>query len=154
MMPPKAATPRRTSVCGRVYRAALYLYPSAFRREFSSEMTRDFHEATEETRSAGHRRDLLALWVSMGTDLARTIVVQWLRTGLPVLLLCSTAGAIAAASVAANVLPHAPFAVPEAAHDRDLMMIVLLTCVVLAVIVATILFTFWFSRPMFRRHRR
>jgi hypothetical protein len=154
MMPAKAATPRRTSVGGRVYHAALYLYPSAFRREFSSEMTRDFHEATEETRRAGRRRDLLTLWLGLGADLARTIVVQWLRTGLPFLLLCSTAGAIATASVAANVLPRALFAVPEAAHDRDVMMLLLLTCVVLAVIVATILFTFWFSRPMFRRHRR
>jgi hypothetical protein len=34
------------------------------------------------------------------------------------------------------------------------MTLLLLTCVVLLVIVATILFTFWFSRPMFRRHRR
>jgi hypothetical protein len=141
-------------VSKRLYRAALYLYPGAFRREFSSEMTRDFHEATEETRRAGTRRDLLALWACIGADLARTIVVQWLRTGLPVLLLCSTAGALAAASVAANVLPHAAFAVPETAHDRDVMTLLLLTCVVLAVIVATILFTFWLSRPMFRRHRR
>ena len=47
-----------------------------------------------------------------------------------------------------------PFAVPATAHDRDLMTLVLLTCVVLLVIVTTILFTFWFSRPVFRRHRR
>ena len=34
------------------------------------------------------------------------------------------------------------------------MTLMLLTGVVLLVIVATILFTFWFSRPLFRRHRR
>jgi predicted lysophospholipase L1 biosynthesis ABC-type transport system permease subunit len=141
-------------VSHKVYRAALYLYPAAFRREFSSEMTRDFHEATHEAARAGRRRDLLALWAGIGADLARTIVVQWLRTGLPVLLLCSTAAALAAASVAANVLPRAPFDVPSTAHDRDVMTLILLTCVVLLVVAATILFTFWFSRPMFRRHRR
>lgn len=135
----------------KVYRAALYLYPATFRREFSSEMTRDFHEAMQE---AGQGRDRLMLWAGIGADLARTIVAQWLRTGLPVLLLCSTAAALAAASVAANVLPHTPFDVPATAHDRDVLTLVLLTCVVLLVIVATILFTFWFSRPMFRRHRR
>jgi predicted lysophospholipase L1 biosynthesis ABC-type transport system permease subunit len=141
-------------ISNRVYRAALYLYPAAFRREFSSEMTRDFHEATCEARRAGRRRDLLTLWAGIGADLARTIAVQWLRTGLPVLLLCSTAAALAAASVAANVLPHAPFDVPATAHDRDVMTLILLTCAVLLIIVATILFTFWFSRPLFRRHRR
>lgn len=138
-------------VSNKVYRAALYLYPAAFRREFSSEMTRDFREATQE---AAHRRDRLALWAGIGVDLASTIVVQWLRTGLPVLLLCSTVAALAAATVAANVLPRTPFDVPATPHDRDVMTLVMLTGVVLLVIVATILFTFWFSRPMFRRHRR
>jgi hypothetical protein len=141
-------------IADQVYRAVLHLYPEAFRREFSTEMTRDFHEATREARRAGRRRDLLTLWAGIGADLASTIVVQWLRTGLPALLLCSTAAALAAASVAANVLPHAPFDVPATAHDRDLMTLILLTCAVLLIIVATILFTFWFSRPLFRRHRR
>ena len=146
--------PRPKSVGARLYYAALFLYPSAFRREFSSEMAREFDEATEETRLAGRRRGLLALWTRIGTDLARTVVVQWMRTGLPVLFLCSMIGAIVAASVAANVLPREPFAVPAAAADRDLMTLLLLAGAVLLVIAATILFTFWFSRPLVRRHRR
>jgi predicted lysophospholipase L1 biosynthesis ABC-type transport system permease subunit len=137
----------------QLYRAALFLYPPAFRREFSREMARDFEEATDETGRAG-RRHLLSLWGRIGADLARTVVIQWLRTGLPILLLCSTLGAVVAASVAANVLPRQPFTVPATAHDRDVMTLILLTIVVLLVVVATILFTFWFSRPMFRRHRR
>jgi hypothetical protein len=76
----------------KVYRAALYLYPATFRREFSTEMTRDVHEAMQEV---GHGRDRLMLWAGIGADFARTIVVQWLRTGLPVLLLSSAAGALA-----------------------------------------------------------
>ena len=141
-------------VSKRVYHAALYLYPAAFRREFSSEMTRDFDEATDETKRAGGRRDLVALWLCMSADLARTVTVQWIRTGLPILLLCSAIAAIAAASVAANLVPHAPVVIPAAADDRDLMTLILLTGVVMVVIAATILFTFWFSRPLLRRHQR
>lgn len=138
----------------KLYRAALFLYPPAFRREFSSEMTRDVHDATEDTRRSGSRRDLLALWGRIGADLARTVALQWLRTGLPALLLCSGLGAVVAASVAANMVPREGLTAPAAVHDRDLMMIIFLTGVVLLVIVATILFTFWFTRPFFHRHRR
>jgi len=151
---PRGVRPRLASVGSRLYTAALFLYPPAFRREFSTEMARDFKEATEDTRLAGRQSDLLALWARVGADLAKTVVVQWIRTGLPILALCSITGAVVAASVAANVLPRAPFAVPAAAADRDLMTLILLTGVVLLVNVATILFTFWFSRPLFRRHRR
>jgi hypothetical protein len=44
--------------------------------------------------------------------------------------------------------------VPASAHDRDLMTLLLLTGTVLLVIVATIVFTFWFARPVARRRRR
>ncbi|HET6956107.1 MAG TPA: hypothetical protein VFI56_05980 [Vicinamibacterales bacterium] len=151
---PRSARPHLASVGSRLYAAALFLYPPGFRREFSSEMARDFTEATEDTRRAGRQSDLLALWARVGADLATTIVVQWIRTGLPILAACSIAGAVVAASVAANVLPRAPVTVPAATADRDLMTLILLTGVVLVVIVATILFTFWFSRPLLRRNRR
>ena len=142
------------NIGARLYYAALFLCPPAFRREFSSEMTRDFHEATREAGRAGRRRDLLALWAGIGADLARTLVVQWLRTGAPVLVIGSVASAIAATRVATNVLLREPLPVPASAHDRDLMTLMLLTGTVLAIIVATIVFTFWFSRPLFGRHRR
>jgi hypothetical protein len=153
-MPVRTVPPRFAAVGARLYSAALFLYPPAFRREFSSEMARDFSEATEDTRLAGRQSELLALWAHAGADLARTVVVQWLRSGLPLLAACSIAGALVAASVAANVLPRASVAVPAATTDRDLMTLIILTGVVLLVIVATILFTFWFSRPLLRRHRR
>jgi len=44
--------------------------------------------------------------------------------------------------------------VPPAAADRDLLTLLILTGVVLTVIVATIVFTFWFSRPLPRRRTR
>ena len=144
---------RPRSIGARVYGAALCLCPPAFRREFSTEMARDVDDAAEDMRSGGGVASLL-LWIGIAADLAATIVVQWLRTGWPVLAACSIAGAIAATRVAGNMLLHEPLPVPASAHDRDLMTLMLLTGTVLLVIVATIVFTFWFARPVARRHRR
>jgi len=144
--------PRPRGIGARVYRAALFLCPPAFRREFSTEMARDVDDAAEDMRSAGGAAALL-LWIGIAADLAATVVVQWLRTGWPVLAACSLAGAIAATRVAANMLLHEPLPVPASAHDRDLMTLLLLTGTVLLVIVATIVFTFWFCHPVRRRHR-
>ena len=148
----QAGMPRLKGVGARVYYAALFLCPPAFRRKFSAEMARDVDDAAEDMRSAGGAAALL-LWIGIAADLAATVVVQWLRTGWPVLAACSLAGAIAATRVAANMLWHEPLPVPASADDRDLMTLMLLTGTVLAVIVATIVFTFWFAKPL-RRHRR
>jgi hypothetical protein len=146
--------PRLRGTGARVYYAALFLCPPAFRREFSSEMALDVDEAADDTRREGRAYARLMLWARISADLATTVVVQWLRTGLPVLALCSVAGAIAATRVAANVLWHEPVSVPAAAYDRDVLTLLFLTGTVLLVIVATILFTFWFSAPLLRRRRR
>jgi hypothetical protein len=145
--------PRLHGLGARLYYAALFLCPPAFRREFATEMARDVDEAAEDLRGDGSVAALL-LWIGIASDLARTIVEQWLRTGWPVLAACSIAGAIAATRVAANVLWHEPIAVPATAHDRDLLTLMLLTGTVLLVIVATIVFTFWFGRPVARRRPR
>jgi len=148
-----AGRPRLRGIGARVYYAALFLCPPAFRREFSNEMARDVDDAAEDMRSDGGAVALM-LWIGIAADLASTVVVQWLRTGWPVLATCSIAGAIAATRVAASMLPHQPLPVPASAHDRDLMTLMLLTGTVLLVIVSTIVFTFWFSRPAPRRRRR
>ena len=147
-----AGRPRLRGIGARIYYAALFLCPPAFRREFSSEMARDVDEAAEDMRSAGGAAALM--WIGIAADLGATVVVQWLRTGWPVLAACSIAAAIAATGVAANMLWHEPLPVPASAHDRDLMTLLLLTGTVLLVIVATIVFTFWFARPVSRRRRR
>ena len=148
-----AGRPRPRGIGARIYGAALFLCPPAFRREFSTEMTRDVDDAAEDMRSAGGAASLM-LWIGITIDLASTVVVQWLRSGWPVLAACSIAGAIAATRVAANMLLHEPLPVPASAHDRDLMTLMLLTGTVLLVIVSTIVFTFWFSRPLPRRRPR
>ena len=145
--------PRLRCIGARIYYAALFLCPPAFRREFSAEMARDVDDAAEDMRSAGGAASLM-LWIGITIDLASTVVVQWLRSGWPVLAACSIAGAIAATRVAASMLLHDALPVPATAHDRDMMTLMLLTGTVLAVIVATIVFTFWFVRPTQRRRRR
>jgi hypothetical protein len=152
-MTANAGRPRLRCFGARVYHAALFLCPPAFRREFSAEMARDVDDAAEDMRSAGGIA-VLMLWIGITSDLASTVVVQWLRSGWPLLAACSIAGAMAATRVAANMLLHEPLPVPASAHDRDLMTLMLLTGTVLLVIVATIVFTFWFSRPLPRRRRR
>ena len=148
-----AGRPRPRGIGARVYGAALFLCPPAFRREFSTEMARDVDDAAEDMRSGGAAAARLR-WIGIAADLAATVVVQWLRTGWPVLATCSLAGAIAATRVAASMLWHEPLPVPASAYDRDLMTLLLLTGTVLLVIVATIVFTFWFARPVARRRRR
>jgi hypothetical protein len=148
-----AGRPRLRSVGARVYRVALFLCPPAFRRDFSTEMARDVDDAAEDMREAGGAAALL-LWIGIAADLVVTVVRQWLRTGWPVLAACSFAGAIAATRVAASMLWHEPLVVPAGAQDRDLMTLLLLVGTVLLVIVATIVFTFWFARPVERRRRR
>src|SRR5437016_13923161 len=86
-----------------LYRAALYLYPPAFRREFSPEMVRDFDEARHETGRAGEGRGLWAFRAEMGVDLTCTVVLQWVRTGLPLIVLVSAIAPLIAASALATL---------------------------------------------------
>jgi hypothetical protein len=149
-----SAMPRIKHRGARLYHAMLFMCPPAFRREFASEMAQDVDAALDELPLDVNRTARLAFWTQIGADLARTIARQWLRTGLPILLPCSAIGATAALSLAARMPGHHPLMVPVSAADRDLMTLILLTGVVLVVIVSTIFFTFWFSRPLLRRHRR
>jgi hypothetical protein len=148
-----AGMPRLNGLGARLYYAALFLCPPAFRREFATEMVRDVDDAAQDVGRDGGAA-LCLLWIGIVADLARTIVVQWLRSGWPVLAACSVAAAIAATRVAANMLLHEPLPVPASAHDRDLLTLMLLTGTVLLVIAATIVFTFWFCRPVARRRHR
>jgi hypothetical protein len=72
-----------------IYQALLYLYPPAFRTEFGDEMAIDFHEGTGDAWRARGWPGVLSLWALIGADTARTAVLQWLRTGLPGLVVLS-----------------------------------------------------------------
>ncbi len=130
----------------RLYRAALRLCPGEFRREHGEEMACDFDEARGEVASSG----AMAVWTLrfvMSVDLARTIVVQWLRTGLPaiacVALVCSL---VVIAGLASAVL-RLTFHLPTDGVDAESVGVVLLAAVVVMVIVVTIVFNLWVHRP-------
>jgi hypothetical protein len=139
------------SLDARLYRAALYLYPPAFRREFSPDMIRDFDEARREAQLAG--RGLWAFRAQMSADLGRSVVLQWLRTGLPAIVAMAVTGPLIVASALASVWRPVSFVLPQGTADADLIALELLVAVVILVIAATIIFTLWFTRPILRRRR-
>jgi hypothetical protein len=136
----------------RVYRAALRLCPGEFRREHAGDMALDFEDARGDAAARG-TRELWALRTVLGIDLARTLVVQWLRTGLPAI------GAVAAvvtlgltASVAA-VVQGITVRAATAVVDEEAVAFILLSAIALMVIVATIVFNLWVHRSRLVRRR-
>ena len=141
--------PRMLATGARLYRAGLYLYPPAFRREFASEMGRDFEEATSDCWSAGGWRSVLGLWVHTSADLATTATVQWLRSSLPAIALVAAACAMLTVTAAAQIgRVRIPVTLTDA--DRDVVTVTLMAVVVLLIIVAVLVFNLWFSRSLVR----
>jgi hypothetical protein len=138
----------------RWYQAALYLYPPAFRREFSREIVRVFDEVRYETQVANPGGGLWAFRARMGADLAITIVRQWLRSGWPSIAVMSILYPLTAASALARLWRHAPVVFPRVHSNPDVVVLVLLTAIVLVVIATTIILTLWFTRPLLYRARR
>jgi uncharacterized BrkB/YihY/UPF0761 family membrane protein len=89
----------------------------------------------------------------MAMDLAATVAIQWMRTGLPAIALVSVLVAMGVTGAAAQIAVRGPIGSTVNADDRDLLMLMLLIAVVLSVIVATLVFTFWFARPFPHRRR-
>ena len=54
-----------------VYRALVYLYPPAFRRQFASELASDFHDATCEAWHDGGWPAVMRLWTYIASDVMR-----------------------------------------------------------------------------------
>ena len=136
----------------RLYRAALRLCPSEFRRDHSDEMACDFEESRGEA-AVGGTSALWALRMVIGLDVTRTIAVQWLRTGLPAIG-CVAAG-VSVALVAA-VASAGRWLSERLATDHETsegVGAVLLSVVALMVIVATIVFKLWTHRARLARRR-
>jgi hypothetical protein len=130
----------------RLYRAALRLCPGEFRRDHGDEMACDFDEARGEAASVGAS----AVWtlrLLMGLDLTRTIVVQWLRTGLPVIGCVALLCPLVVGAAVASAVRRLTFRFPAEGVDADGVGVVLLAAVALMVIVATIVFNLWAHRP-------
>ena len=143
----------RISVDVRLYRAAQYLYPPAFRREFSEEIVRLFDETYADARIAGGRAGLWAFRARMSADLAGTIACQWLRTGWPIVAAASLLYPVMTLSALVMLWQRAPFVLPRVTSEADVVALTVLTAIVLLVIAATIILTLWFTRPLLYRRR-
>lgn len=141
------------SLDARLYRAAQYLYPPAFRREFSEEIVRVFDESRLDTETTGDGRALWLFRARMSADLADAIVRQWLRSGWPAFAAAALLYSLTMVSALASLWRRAPFALPRAITDADAIALTLLAAIVLVIIATTIILTLWFTRPLLYRRR-
>lgn len=134
-----------------IYKAALFLYPPAFRREFSGEMLRDFDDARQEPHVLADRRQLWALRGRMAADLATSIPLQWARSGWPAIVALSLAGPLLSGVAAGTLVRPADFTIPSGTDQDDLLAMLVVVLLMLFIVVATIIFTFWFTHFRLRR---
>jgi hypothetical protein len=73
----------------RVYAMLLVLFPRSFTEEFGYEMVIDFRDACLRARHSRGRLGLVSLSARCVWDLARNVVIQWVRTGVPSLIVIS-----------------------------------------------------------------
>jgi len=135
----------------RLYRAALYLYPPVFRRDFAAEMVRVFDAARHERLLARPGGRLWAFRAHMWVDLAGAVVRQWLRTGWPVIAALSILYPLTAASALSSLWRRLPVVLPTGTADGDILVLEMLTAVVILLVAATIILTLWFTRPLLYR---
>ena len=145
--------PHHTSLVRRCYRAALYLCPPAFRQEFGREMLQDFDEARAEV-ATGPRRAEWVVNARMGVDLGRTAVVQWLRTGWPLILAGAVIAPVPGVVAVVGLMPRDIFLFPTGEGDVEVVGLVLLATVVVLLIAATIILAYWMTPPIPVRRRR
>jgi hypothetical protein len=137
---------------GRLYRAALSLCPAGFRRDHGDEMVRDFDEARHEAAADGDR----ALWFLrclIAIDLVRTLAVQWVRTGIPVIALASTIVPLAIAEALAKVARRTTVRIPRGLEDEEIVTVLFLAVISVVLIATTIIVTLWVGRLTRPRRR-
>jgi hypothetical protein len=144
-----------------MFYAALCLFPPAFRREFGDEMRWDFDEA----RSAidrvvpplnprAHRLARWRLYSTLAADLARTVPLQWARSGLPLIVVLSAIVPFAAVYAIARVMRQMVVVMPVPEADADVIGVVLLVSITISLVAMTIVFTLWFVHPLLSKRRR
>ena len=138
------------SLEGRLYRAALSLLPPAFRREHGAEMARDFDQARQEAASAS------AFWLlraCIAIDLVRTLAVQWVRTGLPIIAVLSLVVSIAVAEALAAIARRASIRMPAGFEHEDELIVLFMAQISVVLIALTILLSLWVGRLTRPRRR-
>jgi len=133
---------------GRLYRAALSLFPAAFRREHGAEMARDFDEARQEVDCVS------AFWLlraCIAIDLVRTLAMQWVRTGLPVIAAFSILLSLALAEGLAAIARRASIRMPDGLEHEDELIVLFMAETSVVLIALTILLSLWVGRLTRRR---
>ena len=148
----KSAAPAAT----RLYKALLHLYPSTFRDEFGEEMACDFDEATDEAWTIGGWTRVLSAWSTVARDLLCSIPVQWLRSGVPILLATSVVWTLSFWVVIAQDVPQRDtrILVPPKNPDHEMQIMLLGLAVVVVLIAAIVLTTGWFWMFVVKRRSR
>ena len=135
----------------RLYRAALSLCPATFRRDHGDEMARDFDEARQEAADSYR-----AAWVLRGCiaiDLARTLAVQWVRTGVPVIAVASIVLSLAIVSGIVAVARRVSVRIPDGLEYEDTLVVLFMAQITVVLIATTILLSLWVGRLMRPRRR-
>ena len=138
------------AVESRVYRAALSLCPSDFRRDHGDEMARDFDEARQEA------ADIAAIWMvraCMSIDLVRTAAVQWARTGLPVIAVASIVFSLAIAAGIVTIAQRVSARMPSGFEQEETIVVLFMAQISVVLIATTILISLWVGRLMRPRRR-
>jgi hypothetical protein len=143
-----------SSLDARVYRAALYLYPPAFRRDFAQEIVRLFDETRQDVLMESSVNGLWRFRARTIADLSVAIVRQWLRTGWPLIAALSVLYPLTAASALSSLWRRLLIVLPRDSADPDVALLEMLAAVVTLIVAATIILTFWFTRPLLERHRK
>lgn len=130
---------------GRLYQAALSLLPGAFRREHGAEMARDFDEARQGADSTG---ECWLLRACISIDLVRTLAVQWVRTGLPVIAVASILLSLALAEGLAAIARRTSVRMPDGLEHEDTVVLLFMAQISVVLIVLTILVSLWVGRLM------
>jgi hypothetical protein len=143
------------AVATYLYQACLLLYPERFRLEFGDEMVSDFDEATADAWHTRRWSGVFAVWTLVGVDFARTVAIQWLKTGLPALIVLSAIWSMMIATlIAQQFVPRAPMLAAPRTPDEEVSMMLVGMGVLIWLIAAIIAVTGWFWMLVIRRKRR
>ena len=137
-----------------LYRAGIRVCPPAFQREFGPQMLLDFEDVCGDRDLGGGTVGRWRFHARLLTDLGRTVIRQWIRTGLPVIALLSMTAASAAMTVAVNSARYIQISVPETTADPEVLAVILFTSVLVVVLLLAILFAQWAAHPRLRRPGR
>jgi hypothetical protein len=140
----------------RLYQGLLHLYPAGFRAEFGDEMVCDFDDGMFEAWTARGWAGLISVWAFVAIDFVGTLLLQWLRTGVPALIVIAASwSTLCATLVAYQFVPRPEFVrlIPPQNADQEMRVMLVATTAVLMVIVVTIFVAGYFWMYVLGRRR-